>query len=123
MCEVSPAAADFPNAFVRLLPDGLEVFEHIALDVPCGVLRGKPIYAPLEQGVQNLPIDVELQLSGGGVADAHGLGSLIPGKPRYLPFVETPLAQEAIHDLHLSWVTCHGAPQPLAPSVGLVQET
>ena len=71
-------------------------------------------------GVHQLAVDVELQLVGGRIADAHGMGALVARKPRHLPLGQAPLAGDAVHDLHLVGRARERAQQPVAPRLRLL---
>ena len=62
-----------------------------------------------------LPVDIELELIRGGVADAHRGGALVAGQPRHLPFSQLPFTGQAIHDLDLARAARHAALQPRPP--------
>src|SRR5205809_4343556 len=72
------------------------------------------------QRVHQLPIDVELKLAVGAVADPNRLGAEIARQPRDFPFAEAPFTRYAIHDLALLRAARDRAQQPLAPSMRLV---
>ncbi len=71
-------------------------------------------------GIHQLAVDVELQLVRRRVADAHGPRAFVTGKPRHLPLGETPLAGDAIHDLHLVGCARERAQKPIAPGFRLL---
>ena len=79
------------------------------------MLCGKAVAASLEERIHHFAVDIQLQLGGRGVANADRFGTFVAGEPRDFPFIEAPLAAEAIHDLHLCGITGHGTPQPLPP--------
>ena len=70
----------------------------------------------------HLAVDVELELAGGGVADAHGCRALVTREPVDLPLVEAALAGGPVHDLHLRGIAGDGPQQPVPPGHGLVVE-
>ncbi len=89
------AAARFPDAFVRLLPDRLEMLEHLALHVPGGLVRLQAADARQMQRVHHFAVDVELELADRVVADAHGLRALVARQPVDLQLRQAPLAGDA----------------------------
>ncbi len=122
MHEVAALAANFPDAVVRLDPDFFEMADQRALQIPAASSFGKAFAARLVKGIEHFAIDVELKLLGGGVADAHGLGTFIAGELRQLEFGKAALAGDAVHDLHLLGASGDGAKQPIAPGFGFVGE-
>src|SRR6059058_4675451 len=73
------------------------------------------------QRVCNLAIDVELQLAGRRVAQMHGLGAFVAGKPAESRLFDAPLAREAITDLELAGLASNRAQQPIAKSAGFFE--
>ena len=69
---------------------------------------------------RHLAIDVELELLGRGVADAHRVRALVARQPGHLPLGQPPLAAEPVHDLHLVGAAGDRAQQPVAPGPRLV---
>ena len=63
---------------------------------------------------------IELKLGMRGVTDTHRLRPRVTRQPRHFPFGQPPLAADAIHDLQLIRTAGHGAQQPLAPSLSLL---
>src|SRR4029077_18336852 len=120
MGEVLRLAAHLPDAVVGLTPDLRQMLQpgRRASDVaPHGT---EPALARQSDGIGDLPVDVELKLAGRGIADAYGRRAGKAGKPRHLPFVETPLARKPIHDLHLIGAAADRPAKPVAPSMGLL---
>ena len=72
MREVPARAADFPDPFVRFLPERLEAADERFLQLP----RGRVDRYPRPQGqvhrIHDFSVHVELSLVRGGVADPHG---------------------------------------------------
>ena len=116
------AAANLPDALVGLAPDGLQMRDERLLERPAVLIRSETGVARDVEGVEHFAIDVELQLSGGGVADAHGLCPLIAGQPGNLVFVEPAFACDAVHRLHVVGRAGDGAQKPLAPRAGFIEE-
>ena len=118
--EMTPAAARFPQALVRLLPHLLQVFQQGRLQGP-GLRAVQQLGgAGLVQGVQHLPVHVQLQLRRRGVADAHRGGALVARQPGYLVLLQQPFAGDAVHDLHLVRAAGDAAVQPAGPGPGFL---
>jgi hypothetical protein len=71
-----------------------------AFDRPAHLVQLELCHARLMQRVDQLSINIELQLRMCGVADAHGLCSLITVEPAGLPFKQSALTPYTVHDLH-----------------------
>ena len=65
--EVAPPTAHFPDAFVRLLPNFLEVQKEGALQRPSRVASREAGAARDVKGVEHFTIDIELELSDGAI--------------------------------------------------------
>ncbi len=113
--------AHLPQAVVRFLPARLEVVHERLLQVPGVVLLLQPGLAGEEEAVEDLAPDVELQLPGGLVADAHRRGPLVPLQPRQLHLRQPSGAVEGVHDLQVTRVARDRAQQPLPPGAGLLE--
>ena len=70
--ELLRASTGFPDSFVGELPDGFEMVEK--QDQDAEVFFGMASHAAegVIEGVEQFAVDVELNLIGSGVADAHG---------------------------------------------------
>jgi hypothetical protein len=101
MREMARAPAHFPDAFVRLAPDGLEVQDERAFESPARIARGEPRATRDIKGVEHFAIDVELKLTDGAVADADRARAFVARQPRKLVFLEPPLARDAVDDLQV----------------------
>src|SRR5262249_53978497 len=99
--KVAATASHLPNSIVRLLPDLFQMLDQGLLQRPGRLDGSKSVLSRLEDGVHEFAVHVELQLTGGGVADAHGRGTLVAREPRHLPFSELSFAGEAVHNLEL----------------------
>ncbi len=75
--------------------------------------------AAMVKCIHEFTVDVDLQLFGGGIADANRLGALVATEPRHFPFWKTVLADEPIHDLHPGRIARHRPQQPLPPRPGI----
>src|SRR5690606_15018690 len=85
-------------------------------------IDGEPGAACLVEGVDDLPVNVELALVDGRVAGANGPRSLVSGEPVERALREVTLAGRPVHDLELRHVTRHGPEEPVAPRRGLLPE-
>src|SRR5262245_44848887 len=70
--KVPGAPTHFPHALVRLTPDLLQVLEDGALESPVRVCCLQPPAPRMMHRVTHLTEHVELKLTMGRVADAHG---------------------------------------------------
>src|SRR5689334_22405223 len=69
-----------------------------ALEIPGFLLRRcHTLAGRLVEHVHDLAVDIELQLRGSGVTDAHRRGAPIARQPRDFPFIEAALPGKAIH--------------------------
>src|SRR5215469_6754640 len=119
--ELLAPASNFPNAFVGLPPDLLEVLEQLPFERKAGLMDGQAADARLVEHTSDFAIEIELKLLGRRVADAHRLRSLEAGQPRQLHLRELTLAGQAVHDLHLRRAAGDGAQQPVLPRGGFVE--
>src|ERR1700722_20870576 len=99
MSEVARAASHFPNAFVRFLPDFLEVGNERAFQRPGRFAGGEACAARHGKGVEHFAIDIELELFDRAIADSDRSRPFVAGKPRNFIFLEPSLAREAIDNL------------------------
>ena len=120
MRELLARAPDFPDAIIRLLPDLLQVPQRLALHVPARARIREAAAARQMQCIHHFAPDIQLQLSGGGIADAHRRRTLIAGKPRHFPFGQPSLAEDAVHDLQVLRRAGQRPVQPVAPGAGLL---
>jgi hypothetical protein len=67
------------------------------------------------QRIHDLAEDIELMLPIRSVADAYWRRSLVARKPLQLQLRQPPFARQAVHDLHLRWLSGHGADEPFPP--------
>jgi hypothetical protein len=91
------------------------MLQHRAFQVPGSVVELQLRHARLVEGVDQLAIDVELQLRVRGIAGPNRLRAFVARQPVRLPFQQTPLAPDAIHDLHLVGRAGGRAQQPTVP--------
>src|SRR3984893_5212692 len=113
--ELATSASHFPDALVRHLPDILQMLNQRLLLCPGRGDRSEKVISHLIGGTDQLPEDVELQLSGRGVADANRGCAMIAWQPRHVPFLQLSFARKAIHDLDLVRTAGHAALQPSPP--------
>ena len=118
---MAPSASHFPDALVRHLPDILQMLNQRQLLCPGRGDRSEKVISHLIGGIDQLPEDVELQLSGRGVADANRGCAVIAWQPRHVPFLQLSFARKAIHDLDLVRTAGHAALQPSPPRLGFLQ--
>ena len=121
MRELPPAAAHLPDAVVGLAPDGLEMLDERAFEIPAVLCRRQSGAARDVEGVHDLAEHVELQLLHCGVAEPDRFRSHVARQPRRLDFVEPPLARDAVHRLHVVGSARDRAVQPLAPGFRLLE--
>src|SRR5215469_17674622 len=114
MGEALRAAANFPNAAIRFLPDLREMIEQRQLHGPAGLVYGKTAAARLMGGVEDFAIHmmggvedfavhVKLPLTISRISDADWPRALVAGKPGRPPFNDTAFTGQSIHDLNLLW--------------------
>src|SRR5262245_10466722 len=115
MGEALRAAANFPNAAIRFLPDLREMIEQRQLHGPAGLVYGKTAAARLMGGVEEFAIHVKLPLTISRISDADWPRPLVAGKPGRLPFNDTAFAGQSIHDLKLLRAPGDSTQQPLVP--------
>src|SRR5215831_18917143 len=115
-----PAAANLPYALIGPLPHLFEVFEDAQVNGPRGLVRSEPHLAGGIKTTERFAVDVDLELVPGAVANAHGAGLLITGKPVELQLVEPSLAGNAVHDLKPRGIARHGARQPVTERSSLI---
>jgi len=72
MGKMLTGTSHLPYAVIRFLPDGGQVLKRPTLHIPRGVRGRQSPGARQMQGVHHLAPHIQLQLSGGGIADAHG---------------------------------------------------
>src|SRR4051812_48352287 len=122
MHEVARFTAHLPDARVRFLPSlggGVDEREE---EAPVVVVGGAAHLVPLPRQVEEVPVDIELQLLGGGVADAHGCRALVPLE-RELELDQAALSADAVHDLQVVDAARRAALDEAAEPVGLPLET
>src|SRR5262249_7893082 len=99
--EVLAPAAGFPDAFIRLAPDALEVGQKRLLLGPARFARSEPFASGLMERVHHLAEGIELELAVSGIADAHGRRAFVSRQPWHHHFGQSTLAGDPIHDLDL----------------------
>ena len=71
--------------------------------------------AGLVERLEHLAVDVELELLRGGVSYPNRPRPFVAGEPVELALVESPLARDPVHDLHVGRIAGDGAQEPLPP--------
>ena len=66
-------AVYLPDTVIGLVPNRLQMVEQGALQFPTFFVGAELAVATLVHRVHNLAVDIDLQLSGGSIADATGL--------------------------------------------------
>ena len=99
--EVLGPPARFPDPFIRLDPDALEVGQKRLLLGPARVARSEPFASRVMERIHHLAEGIELELVMGGIADAHGRGAFVSRQPWQHHFGQPPFAGDPIHDLDL----------------------
>ena len=120
MGELSARAAHLPDPLVGLAPDALEALEQAPAERPGVVRRRQPRRARLVERVQDLPVDVELELSCGLVAGPDGPRPLVALEPGELELGEPPLARDPVQRLRPVGRARDRAQEPVAPGARLV---
>src|ERR1700720_1653326 len=109
------SAPYLPDAFIGSAPDGFEMREQRALKLP----RGREVLETAEprmmERVHHFAVNIELQLVGGSVADAHRFRVLVSAEPRHLALGQPSFACAPVHDLDLRRAAGGGAQPPAAP--------
>ena len=80
--EVPPRAAHLPDALVRALPGRLDEGHQSFFEAPPRLVRLQAEAPGVVHDIEDLAIDIELELAGGGVADAHRAGAAVAREPR-----------------------------------------
>src|SRR6185503_6880181 len=113
--EVTTRAAHLPDPLVGLPPSVLEPLEELLVERPCVGRCADPRLPCVVEGVRDLPVDVELELAGGGVADPHGPRAFVAVEPLELELRQPPLSGDPVHDLDLTRSPRDRSQQPVAP--------
>src|SRR4051812_28416672 len=120
MGEVTARASDLPDALVGLIPVALQEVEDRELEAPRLPLLLEAVGPSLVEEVEDLPVDVELELSRRRVADPDWFRTLVPREPVELQLRESPLPRRPVDDLELFWLSRDGAQEPVAPLLRLL---
>ena len=110
-----------PDALVRLLPGVLEEAEQASLERPRLLRHLQLVHAPLVHRVHDLAEDVELELLGRGVANAHRLRALVARQVVERELGQSPFSRHAVHDLDRGGVARGRTQEPRAPRAGLLE--
>ena len=116
------AAANFPDAIVRLIPDGFEMLEQPAFQRPARFAAMQPGFSSDVKRVQKLAVDIELNLLGRGVPCSYGRRGFIAFQRANLIFLKAPLTADAVHDLQVLGAAGDGAQQPRTPGPGFLDK-
>src|SRR6266851_3840265 len=100
-----PAQADLPDPFIRLPPVLLHVPGEDLLQRPRGRVRRHAGTPCLVQGIHHLPVNIQLDLRGCRVADAHRAGAFVAGQPAQLQLGEPAFTRGTVHDLQLGGIS------------------
>src|SRR5262252_2274135 len=114
------SAANLPDALIGPLPHLFEVPEDAQVNGPRCLGRFKPHLAGGIKTTECFAVDVDLELVPGTVANAHGAGLLITGKPVELQLVQPSLSGNAVHDLKPRGITRDCARQPVTERSRLI---
>src|ERR1700689_3680831 len=90
-----------PKPFVGAFPMRLEKFEQYEQEAPNCRIRLQTGSARQMQGIHDLAIDIELELSGCGIDDVHRRSALVSGKPGNFILIEAPHAGHPVEDLQI----------------------
>src|ERR1700720_223374 len=120
MDEVLPLAAHLPKTVVWLPPSRGKRFQHNWPQSSAALGWRHARLERLKHCVGDLAIDVELQLLGCVIANAHWRGVLIAGQPRDNQFRQPSLPAHAIHDLDLTRTAGNSPGKPVPPGARFV---
>ena len=101
-------AAGFPHAPVGLAPDPLDMGDQPGADCKGIRVMGKARSFAQANAIQHFPVQVELALPRGRIADAHRSGAVPSRQAVDLAFLNLPTAVDTIHDAHLVRRPGHG---------------
>src|SRR3974390_3572326 len=114
MGEVLAAAAHFPEAFIRLVPDIRKVHQNLTLHAPTHLVAAEAALSGLVERVHNFAEYIDLELPMRCITDTHRLRIFVARQPWHLPLGQTPLATHSIHNLDLA--RDPGGPPPHTPT-------
>src|SRR5215471_7419540 len=77
--ELLSPSANLPDALVGLHPDPFKIFDPVSFDGHTMFRDTHSALPRLVHGISNFAVDIQLELSGGGVADPHGLRLRVAG--------------------------------------------
>src|SRR3974377_906501 len=120
MGEVLAAAAHFPEAFIRLVPDIRKVQQKLTLHAPTRLVAAEAALSGLVERVHNLTEYIDLELPMRCITDTHRLRIFVPRQPWHLPLGQTPLATHSIHNLDLARAAGGPPAPPPPPPLGFV---
>src|SRR5262249_54921434 len=79
MNKVPARPADLPNSLIRLGPDCFKMIDECPSQFPAGLAFSQSLASGQIEGIEKLAIDIELQLSRGGIPDSYGPRGLVAG--------------------------------------------
>src|SRR3974377_591030 len=120
MGEVLAAAAHFPEAFIRLVPDIPTVQPQLTLHPPTRPLPAEAAFAGLGGPRHNFAEYIDLELPMRCIADTPRLRIFVARQPWHLPLGQTPLAPHSTNNLNCARAAGGRSQQPLAPRLGFV---
>src|SRR4051812_4017810 len=94
-----PAAANFPDAFVRLRPVVANPVDETTKIDPGVVADGRAVLVEQVRGIHELAINIELQLIVSAVADTHGTRAAVAVEMWQLLFFQIDAAVDRVHEL------------------------
>src|SRR3974377_1397378 len=115
MGEVLAAAAHFPEAFIRLVPDIRKVQQKLTLHAPTRLVAAEAALSGLVERVHNPTDNMYLELPMRSITDTHRFRIFVARQPWHLPLGQTPLATHSIHNLDLARAD-GGRPAPTQPT-------
>lgn len=120
--EVLPLSARLPDPVVGLLPGFFQVLGEPPLQLPAPLRRDDPGGTRHVRSRQYLAVDVELELAGGVVADAHRRSAHVARKPGQFILRQPTNAVYGVHDLRVGRVAGHGPEDPPSPGARLLHK-
>src|SRR5205823_12895854 len=97
--EALPTAPRLPEALVGLVPGLANPLDDLSELLPGLVGDGLAVLVVQVDGIDQLAVDVELELVGRAVADAHRCRSAVALEVVELDLLEVGAAVDAVHDL------------------------
>ena len=120
MDEMLRRAANFPDALIRPAPAFFQMLQKGLADFVALRRLFQAALARLGHHIGQFAVNIELQLLGGGVADAHRPRILVAGQMRQLDLVQPFVAHHAVHGLKLLRRAGDHPHQPVLPDLGFL---